>query len=115
MSTLPSEIYSFDLRFIEPGTSDVTLNKAPAVPRGKVVRIDTLIICDETTANKTLALGVNIGGKSYTLKKQPAGASAYGLALEVPLILSEGERPMAIVSSPTANDVITFLARGVYL
>lgn len=115
MSTKPGEIYSFELRYTEPGTSDVTLNKAPAVPQGRVVRIDTLIICDETTSNKTLALGLNKGGKNYTLKKQPAGTTTYGIVLERPLILSEGERPIAIVSSPTANDVLTFLARGVYI
>jgi hypothetical protein len=115
MSTKPSEIYSFELHYTEAGTNTVTLDKAPAVPKGKVVRIDTLIICDETTANKTLALGFSKGGKNHILKEQPAGTSVKDMALGRPLILSDGERPIAIVTTPSANDVITFLARGVYI
>jgi hypothetical protein len=115
MSTKPGDLYSYEDRRAEPGTSTITINQAPKIPEGKVVKIETLFICDETTAAKTLALGFEKAGRSYLVQKEALAAGVNGLALQAPLILAEGEKPIAVVTSPSANDVLTFIARGVYL
>lgn len=115
MSIKPGDVYSYEDRRTEPNAAALTLNQAPQIPRGKTVRIETMYICDETTPAKTLALGFDKGGKSHMVQKETVGAAVYGLALDAPLILVEGERPIASVTTPTANDVITFIARGVYI
>jgi hypothetical protein len=111
----PGDIYSYEDRRTEPGTTTITLDQAPKVRAGKTVRIETMFICDETTAAKTLALGFEKAGRVYLVQKETVGAAVYALALSAPLILAEGEKPVAVVTSPSANDVITFIARGVYL
>jgi kynurenine formamidase len=115
MSVKPGDIYSHEDRRTEPGTTTMTLDQAPKIQPGKVVRIETLFICDETTAAKTLALGFEKAGRSYLVQKEALAVGVNGLALAAPLILAEGEKPIAVVTSPSANDVITFIARGVYL
>ena len=115
MSTKPGDIYSYEDRQTEPNTATITLDQAPKIPKGKVVRIETMFIVDETTPAKTLALGFDKGGTSHLVQKETVGAAVNGLALDAPLILVEGEKPIAVVTTPTANDVITFIARGVYV
>jgi len=115
MSVKPGDVYSYEDRRTEPGTSTITINAAPKIPPGKVVRIETLFICDETTAAKTLALGFEKAGRSYLVQKEALAVGVHGLALQAPIILTEGEKPIAVVTSPSANDVITIIARGVYL
>jgi len=85
------------------------------VPEGKVVSIETFFVIDQTTANKTMKIGFRRGGTDYYVKRQAAGASIYGVTMDRPLILVEGERPIAIVESPTINDVCLMVARGPYL
>lgn len=115
MEIKSGDIYSYEDRRVEPSATALTVNQAPKIPRGKVVRIETMYICDETTPAKTLALGFDKGGVNHMVQKETVGAGVYGLALDTPMILVEGERPIANVTTPTANDVITFIVRGVYL
>jgi hypothetical protein len=115
MSTKPGDIYSYEDRRPEPTAAVLTIDQAPKIPQGKVVRIETMFVIDETTPAKTLALGFDKGGTSHLVQKETVGAAINGLALDAPLILVEGEKPIAVVTTPTANDVITFIARGVYL
>lgn len=115
MSMKPGDIYSYEDRRTEPTAAVLTINQAPKVLPGKVVRIETMFIVDETTPAKTLALGFDKGGVSHLVKKETVGAAVNGLTLDAPLILVEGEKPIAVITTPTANDVITFIARGVYI
>jgi hypothetical protein len=89
--------------------------EGPRVPEGRVVQLYILIAVDLTTVNKTISLGYKRAGTTYWLKREAAGAAAYGLHLDRPLILVEGESPVARVESATEGDSLVFLARGVYL
>lgn len=85
------------------------------VPTGKVVSIETFFVIDQTTANKTIKIGFRRGGVNYYVKREAAGASTYGITMDRPLILVEGERPIATIESPSINDVCLLVARGPYL
>jgi len=115
MSIKPGEIYSYVDRRTEPSATALTLDQAPKVPKGKVMQIEAMFCCDETTAAKTLSLGFERSGINHILEKETVGASVHGLSLRRKMILVEGEKPIAIVTTPTANDVITFVVRGVYI
>jgi len=115
MSIKPGEIYSYVDRRTEPSATALTLNQAQQIPRGKVMRIEAMFCCDETTAAKTISLGFERSGVNHILEKETVGAAVHGLALRRKMVLVEGERPIAIVTTPTANDVITFVVRGVYI
>jgi hypothetical protein len=87
----------------------------PTVPDGKVVRLESFYAVDESTAAKEIILGFRRGNVVHVLKHETCGTGVYGLALLTPLILVEGEQPYALIKSATANDEITFYARGPYL
>jgi hypothetical protein len=97
-----------------PSTSDLEI-LGDVVKQGKVVSIETFFVIDQTTAAKTIKLGFRRGGTDYYIKRAAAGTGVYGIYLERPLILTEGERPIATVEAPTANDVCLLIARGPYL
>ena len=114
MDAKPSEIYSAEVSLTCDSASTRTLKGDP-IKAGKVVEIRTFLVVDLTTANKTLRIGFERAGSQYWLKRKGAGAAEYGIALEEELILVEGERPIAQVETPTQNDALVMLARGVYL
>jgi len=114
VSVKPGQVYSAEEVVPSAAAADKNF-KGPKVPEGRVVRIEVLVVIDLTTANKTLRLGFDRAGTSYWLKRQAAGSSTYGIILDRPLILVEGEAPIARVESATAADALYFLARGVYL
>ena len=112
--TKPSEIYSAEDYIANVPAGDKDFEGEP-VPNGKVAYIETLIVIDLTTAAKTIRLGYKRGGSTYWLKRETVGAAVYGLSLDRPLILAEGEYPVARIETATVNDDCYFHARGRYL
>jgi len=112
--TKPGNVYAAEEIVPSASAADKDFEGA-RIPQGKVVRIEILAVVDVTTANKTLRLGYKRAGTSYWLKRQAPGSSVYGLILDRPLILVQGESPIARVESATAADALYFLARGIYL
>jgi len=110
----PEEVWTDLVEKKAPSTSDLDL-EGKAVPAGKVVRIETYYVIDETTANKTMKLGYVKAEKTITLKREAAGTSTYYIRLERPFILVEGEKLKATVESPTTGDECTLIAKGVFI
>lgn len=114
MEIKPGDVYSAEQTVSSAPAADVDF-EGPRVPEGRVVKLEILAVIDVTTANKTLRLGYKRAGVSVWLKRAAAGTGAYSMVLDKPLILSEGESPVARVESATAGDTLHFFARGVYL
>jgi len=112
--TKPGDVYAAELYQPDAQAADVTL-EGPAIPQGRVVKIEAMIIVDVTTGNKTCRLGYDRGGTKYWMKREAAGSSGYGIALLTPMILVGGEKPVGRIESATLNDDIYFIARGIYL
>lgn len=110
----PQEVWTDLVEKKAPSTADLDL-EGRAIPAGKVVRIETYYVIDETTANKTMKLGYVKAEKTITLKREAAGTSAYHVRLEGRLILVEGEKPKATVESPTSGDECRLLVKGVFI
>jgi len=110
----PKDVYLAINLTKAPSTSDLEILGDP-VPTGKVVSIETFFVIDQTTGAKTIKLGFRRGGTDYYIKRAAAGTGVYGISLERPLILVEGESPIATVESPTAADVCLLIARGPYI
>lgn len=109
-----SNVYSADDVKPAPDTNNLTL-EGPKVREGGVVRITAMYVVDRTTANKTLRLGYDKAGTKTWFKRQAAGSGAYGIAQNGRLILVGGEKPVAMVESPTASDDCALVVRGEYL
>jgi hypothetical protein len=114
VSLKPGDVYSFEEKWTAPDTGARTFT-GPKVPQGKVVRIDHMAICDVTTVNHAFRLGYDRAGTQHWLKAGNAGASGFNLTLDTPLLLSEGEAPIAYSSSHAVGDEIHVVARGIYL
>jgi len=113
--TAPKEIYEARIRNVDVAAAVVTLY-GPFVESGKVVRLDLFCALDETTVNKTIALGIETRtGIKTPLKTAAAGAAEYAVYLDTPVIMVENERPYATITTPTANDEVQLIARGLYL
>jgi len=110
----PGDVYVGEDERKAPDTTNIVL-KGPVVDPGHVVEITAMYVIDITTANKTLRLGFDRGGSLYWFKRQAAGSEAYGIQDKGKFYLGPGERPAAMVESPTANDVCTLYVRGVYV
>lgn len=117
----PRDVYSCLKVDRAPSTGDFTLT-GDKIPMGKVVRIETFTCVDLTTANKVIRLGFKRRGKIFWLKRETVtqGDSVntideYGVILEAPIILTGGEKPVAMVESPTNKDEIYLVARGPYI
>jgi len=104
-------IYEALEHVVAPGTDDIIL-MGPRVSENRVVEIKVMRIIDLTTDNKTMRLGFERAGVQYWFRRRNAGSGNYDLHLEAWLILNAGERPIAMVESPTAGDRIWFFARG---
>jgi len=109
------EIYEARVRDLSVSAADHTL-RGDFVPSGRIVKLETFLALDETTANKTITLGIETRtGITTPIKTAAAGAGVYGIYLDTPLILVEGERPYAKIASATASDNLQLLARGIYI
>jgi len=92
-------------------TDDVVL-RGPPVPENCIVELKVMRVVDLTTANKTMRLGFERAGVQYWFRRRNAGTGNYDLHLEAWLLLMAGERPIAMVESPTVGDELWFFARG---
>lgn len=110
----PKDVYMTLRTDRAPGTSDFTL-EGDKVPMGRVVRVETFIAIDFTTAAKKVRLGIKRGQATTWLKRETLGTNIHEIALDNPLILVGGEQPVGMIESPTNKDVCTLLARGPYL
>jgi hypothetical protein len=86
------------------------------VPRGKIAILTYTAVCDYTTADKTLVLGIrDAGGTDHYLKVTSGVTTANGTrssTIETDLVLLPGERPIGIIVSASASDVCYFTAHG---
>jgi len=108
------KMYNAEVPEIQRAGADLSL-AGPAIAKGKIVKIETFFCIDLTTAAKTIRLGYNSKGTDWWIKRETLAAGVYGLALERPLILIDGERPIARVETCTANDECVMVARGPYI
>jgi len=111
VSAKSSHIYEALEHVVAPSTADVILG-GPPVPGGCIVELKVMRIIDLTTANKTMRLGFERAGVQHWFRRRNAGTGNYDLHLEAWLILNAGERPIAMVESPTLGDELWFFARG---
>jgi len=113
MSVKLSDIYSAELKGVG-AAADLDL-EGPKVPEGRVVRLRIMYAVDLTTVNRSMRLGYVRAGTKYWFKRQNAGASAFGVALDGELYLVGGESPIARVESAPSADECWLIARGEYL
>jgi hypothetical protein len=104
--------YRFDESFTSPGT-DTKAFVGPEVGRGRILEVTSGAVADYTTANKTLVLGYRDAGGTdhYVVVEQ--GASIKSAQLQGRLFLLPTEKPIAIVVSPTASDVLYCSFHGI--
>ncbi len=108
------QIYSAEQ--VDPGASaaDHTMDGAK-VPEGKILRIDIMSITDLTNAAKKVRLGYDRGGQQFWFKRETLGSGVYSSVLYGPIWLVPGEKPIGMVESATASDVLHFVVRGTLL
>ncbi len=109
-----NDIYKAEEKQTSAGTDNLTL-KGDVVPKGAVVEITFIAIKDETTSGKTVRIGYERACTQYWVVEEPAGTNYHGVTFTGTMHLVEDERPIGMVESPTASDVIKFFARGKYL
>lgn len=113
MSVKPKDVYSAEVSQ-SGANADLDL-MGPQVPEGRVVRLRFFAAVDLTTVNRSLRLGYRRGGQDLWFKRQNAGASAFGVAMDGELYLVGGEAPIARVESAPLGDECWLIARGEYL
>jgi len=93
-------------------TDDVTVY-GPTVLRGQVVELFHFAATDLTTANKKIAIGIveDDGKEIYFRVNQ--GTTLYSVWLTGRTVLLEGDRPFAVVESPTTGDELYFIGEGI--
>lgn len=104
-------VYKFEDKATAPNTTTIEF-EGPEVKKGTIVILETLTVADYTTANKKIILGRRDGnGKDhYVHIDQYTGI--YETHLRGKLILLESDRPLGVVESPEASDVLYFSAYG---
>jgi len=111
VSVKSSHIYEA-LDHEKAATTDDVILKGPPVPEGCVAELKVMRVIDLTTDNKTMRLGFERAGVQHWFRRRNAGSGNYDLHLEAWLILTAGERPIAMIESPTVGDELWFFARG---
>lgn len=98
-------VYRYERKFTAPDTTTKTF-KGRKAPRNCIVIITSGYVVDYTTANKKLIVGREdqSGDQNYIVVEKASGVFTAHLTGE--MILQEGDLPIAIVESPTANDVL---------
>ena len=109
-----SDVYDAREERKAPDTDNLTI-KGPKTEKGSVVQLDMFYAYDDTTPTKTIRIGFEKNGTIYWVKQGPAATNEHGIAQNGKMILVDGERPVAMIESPTANDVCCLVARGEYL
>jgi len=104
-------IYRVELRTKAPSTADVVL-KGQAIPEGYVALIETVHLIDLTTANKTMRIGYERAGEQFWISRRNTGTGNHDLRFRLHVQFAPGERPIAMVESPTKDDEILFVCRG---
>lgn len=110
----PNEIFSWTETWTAPSGTAKTWT-GPKVEKGRVVRLETFSICNETKTNRALMLGYDKAGAKIWIRAGNAGAAGNDISIAAPLLLSEGEAPAAYSSTHATSDVVHIIARGVYL
>jgi len=105
------QIYRVELKMKAPSTADVVL-KGPPIPEGHVALIETVHLIDLTTANKTMRIGYERAGEQFWISRRNTGTGNYDLRFRLHVQFTPGERPIAMVESPTVGDEILFVCRG---
>jgi len=104
--------YRYDNKFTTPGTDTKTF-VGPEVGRGKVAEITSGVVADYTTANKILVLGYRDAGGSDHYIVVETGASIKSAQLRGRIYLLPTEKPIAVVVSPTASDILYCSFHGI--
>lgn len=104
--------YRFDDKFTEPGTTTKTFVGLPVL-RNRIVELTHGSVADYSTASKNLILGYrdSDGDDHYVVVEN--GASIKSAQLRGRIYLLPGERPIALVESPTAGDVLYCCFHGI--
>lgn len=106
------DVWTYEDMKTADGTEDVKF-VGREVSEGMVVRIDNLIVIDETTANKTMQIGFRRAEEDHILFRMPPRTNAYGIYLRRPFYLVAGEAPIGEVESASDEDVCHFFVRGI--
>jgi len=109
---VPKGLYRWTEKYAAPDTSDVT-REGPIVKRGQIVVLHQLSVVEYTTADKSLLVGFKDAGGNAHYVSHDKGTSKYEAKMRGQMTLTENEKPIGTVLSPTANDVLYFSAFGV--
>ena len=104
--------YRFDDKFTAPDTDTKTF-VGSEVGRGKMVEITSGVVCNYTTANKILVLGIRDAGGVDHYVVVETGSAIKSAQLQGRIFLLPTEKPIAIVVSPTTSDVLYCSFHGI--
>jgi len=107
----PIGIYKFEDKATVPDTTTKKF-EGPEVKKDTIVVLETLTVADYTTSNKKILLGRKDGADAehYVHVEQYTGI--FETHLRGKMILLPTEKPLGVVESPTASDVLYFTAYG---
>ena len=104
-------VYRYDDKLTTPDTDTKTF-VGKEVGRGKIVELKLGQVTDYTTANKKLILGYRDGGGNDHYVVVVQETNTFEAHLTGKLILLPTEKPIAVVESPKASDVLYCTFRG---
>lgn len=101
----PIGVYKFEEKFTEPSTT-TKIFEGPAVRKNTMVMLTHGSVIDYTTANKKLLLGRKDGGGEMVYIRALQETNTFEAVLSGDMILLPGEKPIGVVETPTAGNVL---------
>jgi len=105
-------IYRYHQEITAPDTTTVTF-EGPKAKREQTIELTYMAVVNETTNNKLLKLGIRDSDKVDHIISAREAAQWKCARMFGKVFLIEGESPIGIVTTPTANDVLSFAVHGV--
>ena len=82
------------------------------VPRGQTIEITYASVIDYTTKNKKLELGIRSVDSVDVYLKSVQESSTFGISIDTPIMLYEGESLIGVVEATTTSDALHFSVHG---
>lgn len=101
----PIGIYKFEEK-VDDANSTTTTFEGPEVKRGTIVVLHHGSVVDYTTADKALLIGKKDGGGKVHYITKRDGSARFEAHLSGWMILLPTEKPIGVVESPGADDVL---------
>jgi len=101
----PIGIYKFEEKSTDPGTTTKTF-EGPEVRKDTIVILHHGSVVDYTTADKALLIGKKDGGGNVHYLTKRDASTRFEAHMNGWMVLLPTEKPIGVVESPTANDVL---------